>query len=922
MTNYPTHIKIPNQQLWNKYDSGTTLTKGPFPITFTFFSKADLRVSVDGVEFEQSGFSYTADQYIGGHMGGSLMLSEFVSNAEVLIWRHIAPVRTTDFSPASQIPIQSIDTAFDQAMAVVQDLRRDVDRSIKVAIGETPENIDYTDLVDSVAVYVTDDDLIASVQAGISAAGAEQVVLLGEAGEAQIALVEEAGSTAAGQVDAAGVAALALVENATRALLFNSTTSGLAVAGEGQEFTVVQANGLGLDWYRDVSGAAHFLQKISPGPGAETIIQQMVLERSPHVCPQYPWTPRVDVRWGDARLYDGAVAPDRSNIDLTPHRAINAFACGYVPNATGSQTSPAHTSLYIDGPAAGVKDGMNYTYTANQQLYIVRTSSLAVDIPDQVMTLVFDHKRQGGSDQTLQAGLSTALDATITAGSAWTNQYKRQLTWAGVSDIVIRAGASAADVNLARVFLWPGPSASVPAWDDMHFVGGRPAYAFSDALLMDGAAATTVAGGRSLIVYDPDYKTGGHTYAQPLFSHTFCLDGGWAGGAATIIGTDEDEGHGTDALGAVPGFQLFIETATGFEGLVSPELWSLGTRDLGSVDTRGGVITQVAQFEEPSTSFKALFVDGTMTLASTTNGATSAPLDVSLVRVMSANDVHTPEIILQTTPGESYATLVDDIPAGKTPDQISALLFAQTAKLKLDPTITKRVGYPLHLNIIGDSNDSGSGDWNTLVRAHDFLGDGYYPLPFSNHGSGGDGAQVNDGWNNQWLYGSDWLNETDNRCGGRAVVRSRLTTGRPVVTTLRGVTNDSVYLEANGAAALFNNYYLPFYETVLAEGELSWMLISSPLAHGSSKGAAYHTQRLLFADLQAAWASDYPNRVWFVDVTRDVVMGSAVEANNPASVHFTQPGGLHLQAAGALALANLYKPALQEIQSYAMSLGY
>lgn len=897
---------------------------GPFTIPFRFDANSEVvvkKTSALGVTTTLTGNVITG---AGEATGGQLTTAEAVATGEtLLIYRAVPITQPADYIAADAFPAETHEAALDRLTMIAQDLKREVDRAYKKPIGSTSP-ADTDDIIDAIADEVTDDALIAALEA----AGAEQLALVQGSGASIIEEVETASADAINDVEAAGVTATALIEDAARAMMFNTPTNGLTVAGEGQDFTVIQASGLGLDWYRDVSGVAHFLQKISPGPGAEFITQLMVLERSPHVCLQYPWTPRMDVRWGDARLYDGAVAPDRSHINLTPHRAINAFACGYIPNATGSESSPTHTALYEEGPTVGVHDSMNYTYGTNQQLYLVRTSSLAVDIPDQVMTLVFDHKREGGSDQTLQAGLSTALDTAITAGAAWTNQYKRQLTWAGANDIVIRSGGSAADVNLARVFIWPGPSASVPAWADMNFVGGRSAYAFTNALLLSGAAATTVASGRSFIVYDPDYKSGGHTYQRPLFSHTFRLDPAWAGGPATIIGTEEDGGHGTDAVGVnptvgTPGLELFIETAAGFEGLVSPEYYSLGTRDFGSVDLRGGVICQVAQYEDPDDDFKAMFIDGTITFATTEMGVTSAPFDVSVVRVMSGNEAHTPEITLRTVPGESYATLVDDVPAGKTVEQLSALLHSQTEKLKLDPTVTRRVGFPLHLNIIGDSNDSGSGDWNTLVRAYNFLGDGYYPLPYSNHASGGDGAQVNSGFQGQWLHGVQWESgETDERCGARQVIRSRLATRRPCLTAIRGVTNDSVYLEANGAAALFNNYYLPLYEDVLAEGDLSWLLISSPLAHGSSKGAAYQTQRLLFADLQAAWAADYPGQVWFADVTRDPVMGSTVEASNPASIYFTQPGGLHLQSAGALALANIYKTHLRIIQAYALSLGY
>ena len=141
MTRYATHVKIPDQQLWARYGVGSTPTKGPWPITFSFFNKADLRVSVDGAELAQNEFSFTADEYIGGYMGGALMLSEYVSDAVVLVWRDIAPTRTTDFSPAGHVQVTAVDTAFDQAMAIAQDLKRDGERTFRVAPDKTGAEI-------------------------------------------------------------------------------------------------------------------------------------------------------------------------------------------------------------------------------------------------------------------------------------------------------------------------------------------------------------------------------------------------------------------------------------------------------------------------------------------------------------------------------------------------------------------------------------------------------------------------------------------------------------------------------------------------------------------------------------------------------------------------------------------------------------
>lgn len=111
-----------------------------FPIAFALFAKADLRITVDGVELTQAEFSFSGTLLDGGgYQGGTVTLNDAVENCEVVIWRDIAPARASQFAPSNSVPVRSIDQAFNRDMAVAQDLRRDVERAILRPIGETTD---------------------------------------------------------------------------------------------------------------------------------------------------------------------------------------------------------------------------------------------------------------------------------------------------------------------------------------------------------------------------------------------------------------------------------------------------------------------------------------------------------------------------------------------------------------------------------------------------------------------------------------------------------------------------------------------------------------------------------------------------------------------------------------------------------------
>jgi len=129
------NLPIPDEPTYASF-TVTSSSTGPFPITFSLFAKADLRVSVGGVEIDQNEFTFTGTLIDSGYDGGSVTLNDAVANTDVLIWRDIAPARATDFAPATTVSVKSIDAALDRQMAIAQDHSRDIERSVLMPLGE------------------------------------------------------------------------------------------------------------------------------------------------------------------------------------------------------------------------------------------------------------------------------------------------------------------------------------------------------------------------------------------------------------------------------------------------------------------------------------------------------------------------------------------------------------------------------------------------------------------------------------------------------------------------------------------------------------------------------------------------------------------------------------------------------------------
>jgi hypothetical protein len=116
-------LTIPDEQTFATFTVVTSTTV--FPITFSLFAKADLTVLVDDVALDQSAFTFTGTLLEGGgYDGGTVTLNTAVDDVTVRIERNVAPARTSNFAPASSVPVQSVDQALNRLTANAQDLER------------------------------------------------------------------------------------------------------------------------------------------------------------------------------------------------------------------------------------------------------------------------------------------------------------------------------------------------------------------------------------------------------------------------------------------------------------------------------------------------------------------------------------------------------------------------------------------------------------------------------------------------------------------------------------------------------------------------------------------------------------------------------------------------------------------------------
>ncbi len=155
------HITVPEDS--NNGRSETVVGSTPqdeFPFTYPYFSDDDIKVYVDG-EVE-TGFTVTGtgSAVDGGYSSGKVTLDTPVSDVTVVTEREIALSREEDFPyPSSTLNIKALNTALDRFIAIFQQFRRKLTRTLRQPVGDVDELNDLPPAATRAGqVFVWDED--------------------------------------------------------------------------------------------------------------------------------------------------------------------------------------------------------------------------------------------------------------------------------------------------------------------------------------------------------------------------------------------------------------------------------------------------------------------------------------------------------------------------------------------------------------------------------------------------------------------------------------------------------------------------------------------------------------------------------------------------------------------------------------------
>lgn len=142
-------VTIPDEETVLEFDASSV---GPHAFNFTYFAKADLRVSIDGDELLQAEFSHTPNtSRSGGYDGGSITLNTAVSGGQGRLWRVVQTIRTDNYSSGPLSPL-NISRDLTKIVAMAQDARRDVDAALLANVPDLAANASWEEpLAESIA---------------------------------------------------------------------------------------------------------------------------------------------------------------------------------------------------------------------------------------------------------------------------------------------------------------------------------------------------------------------------------------------------------------------------------------------------------------------------------------------------------------------------------------------------------------------------------------------------------------------------------------------------------------------------------------------------------------------------------------------------------------------------------------------------
>jgi hypothetical protein len=182
---------------------------GPFTVPFRFFEAEDMVVELTDASGVRTRLDDCLIEGAGDPGGGQVITAQPVAIGQTLtLWSEAAIIQPADYIAADAFPAETHEGALDRLTLIAQDLRRDVDRSLKSPMGETlvplaPSDeragmlmaFDETGNPDTSRTYAAFvDDVLRAITPDlvqiVEMAGAEQVQAVGAEGAGRIEAVQ------------------------------------------------------------------------------------------------------------------------------------------------------------------------------------------------------------------------------------------------------------------------------------------------------------------------------------------------------------------------------------------------------------------------------------------------------------------------------------------------------------------------------------------------------------------------------------------------------------------------------------------------------------------------------------------------------------------------------------------------------------
>ena len=603
---------------------------------------------------------------------------------------------------------------------------------------------------------------------------------------------------------------------------------------------------------------------------------------------------RIFIDWSDAATRARRFA--RNQNAPVPSANMIAYPTGPMVNEGGGST-PTRTQFSTLAPdPGGTNNAMRCQATANNQVvYFVRSAQGPMPPAGQYTLRLRARAAPGTGPWAISFGFSGGYTAGSVPDLDWQDPaneaattFTTTFTYNGTSDMALRLNASGADVLVDRLQLYEG--ASVPAWADEAFGGGRLPYAFANSLTLDADNNVNQVGVVSgLTLLDPAFPAA-HTYTGYTRMTVSSL------AATPSAATHVANLHVADGGTTTSNLLQFDNTAP-YGGELNAFHGGASTRSSHAANIAGkGVFIGG---DGRSETVRKVWVD---TAPQAVSDSAFAGLSVRRWSLGGYSATNIAGLRSFTAPGTYCYTVIWD-------RLLSDAEWTSVANHLRQRLITRGVARMLMTDmhvISGDSNSTrGTGDWTQLVTADGYM-TGQRNLITTVTSVGGQGLE-------HIVNGvSDTAPATITTAGrywqkDRPTLLGAVEDGRYALYHLPIGTNDWDWLESVGATT-YVGWVQDFIVAVLAEHPRIHVLWYSLLPQTTTSRPNWEALRLAVNSDMAAWISGQ-SRVHLCDFGGSATIGDrSLQAGGGGTYYLSDE--IHFAPAGDVEAASICRAAV------------